>query len=106
VPALVMSGNRVSQLGNAHHRRVLVVAIDHGVGGGAADVFRSGVIRKALAEIDGVIVARELRHRLEDRDGQIRKYLVHGSHGNDQPPDSVGKPAAFQANIPPARCLS
>ena len=106
VPALVMGRNRLPQFRNAHHRRVLVVAVHHRVRGGAANVLRPGIVRETLAEIDRVVVARELRHRLEDGDGQIRKYLVHGSHGNDQPPDLVGKPAAFQASIPPARCLS
>src|SRR5439155_15590189 len=36
---------------------------------------------KALAEIDGVVVARELRHRLEDGDGKVGEDLVHGGHG-------------------------
>ena len=106
MPALVVSRNRLPQFRDAHHRGVLVVAVHDRVGGGAADILRPGVVRKTLAEIDRVVVARKLRHRLEDRDGQIRKYLVHGSHGNGQPPVLVGKPAAFQASIPPARCLS
>src|SRR5664279_2482711 len=72
----------------------------------AADVLGTGIIRETLAQIDRVVVARELRHRLEDRDGKIRKDLVRGNHRSDQPPVLVGNPAAFQASIPPARCLS
>ena len=83
---------------------------------GAANVLRPGIVRKTLAEIDRVVVARGLRHRLEDRDGQIRENLVHGrrifgshvcrSHEKVQPPVLVGNPAAFQASMPPAKCLS
>ncbi|OIQ73287.1 hypothetical protein GALL_450750 [mine drainage metagenome] len=101
-----MGGNGLPQFRNTHHRRVLVVTVHDRVRGGAADILRPRVVGQTLTEIDRVVVARKLRHCLEDRDGQIRKYLVHGSHGNGQPPDFVGKPAAFQASIPPARCLS
>ena len=106
VPALIMRRYRLPQFRNTHHRGVLVVAVHHRIGGGVADVLRPRVVRKALAEIDGVVVAGKLRHRLEDGDRQIAKYLVSGNHRNDQPPEFVGKPAAFQPSIPPARCLS
>src|SRR5258706_3730122 len=106
MPAPVMSRDRLPQLRNAHHRRVLVVAVHDSGRRHAAKVFRAGIIRKTLAEIDGVIVARELRHRLEDGNGKVRKDLVHGGHGKSQPPVLVGNPAAFQASMPPARCLS
>ena len=55
------------------------------VGGGAPDVLRARPFRTPLAEIDGIVVARELRHRLEDGNGKVRKDLVHGSHGAKKP---------------------
>ena len=106
VPAAVMGRDRLPQFGNAHHRRVLVVAVQGRVGRGAADVLRPGIVGKALAEIDGVVVAGRLRHRLEHGDRKVGKDLIHGCHGGDQPPVLVGKPAAFQPMMPPARCLS
>ena len=81
MPAPVMGRDRLPQFRNAHHRGVLVVAVHHRVRRRAADVLGAGIVRKALAEIDGVVVARELRHRLEDRDRKIGEHLVHGRHG-------------------------
>ncbi len=81
MPAPVMGGDRLPQLRNSHHRGVLVVAVHHRVGCGAPNILRAGIVGKALAEIDGVVVARELRHRLENRDRQVGKHLVHRSHG-------------------------
>ena len=81
VPAPVMGRDRLAQFGNAHHRRVLVIAIHGSIGCRLPDVLGAGMVGKALAEIDGVIVARKLRHRLEDRDGEVSKDLVHGPHG-------------------------
>ncbi len=75
-----MGRDRLPQLRNAHHRRVLIVAVHGRVGGGAPDILRPGIVGKALAEIDGVVVARELRHRLEDGDGKVGEDLVHGGH--------------------------
>ena len=85
VPAPIMGGDRLPQLRNAHHRRVLVVAVDRGVRGGAPDILRPGIVGKALAEIDGVVVARGLRHRLEDGDRKVGEDLVHGSHVSKNP---------------------
>ena len=82
MPAPVVRGDRLAQFRNPHHRGVLVVAVHRGVGGGFADVFRPGIVGKTLTEIDGVVVARELRHRLEDGDGKVREDLVHGGHGS------------------------
>ena len=73
VPAPVMGRDRLPQLREAHHRRILVVAVHHRVRRGPPDILRSGMVGKTLAEIDGVVVAGELRHRLEDRDGKIRE---------------------------------
>ena len=106
MPAPVMGCDRLPQFRNAHHRRVLVVAVHDRFRRCAANVFGTRIVWKTLAEIDGVVVARELRHRLEDGHGKIRKHLVHGRHGNGQPPLLVGNPAAFQASMPPARWLS
>ena len=82
VPAPVMGGDRLPQFRNTHHRWVLVVAVHDRFGRRAANIFRTGIVRKTLAEIDGVVVARELRHRLEDGDGKVREDLVHGGHGS------------------------
>src|SRR5690348_721179 len=93
MPMAIMGCDGLPQLGNAHHRRVLVVAIQRGVRRRSPDILRTGIIGKTLAEIDGVIVARGLRHRLEDGDRQIREYLVAGGHGDiSRPPWSVAQP--------------
>src|SRR5206468_8052718 len=114
VPAPVMIRDRGPQFRNPHHRRVLVVAADRSVRGGAADILRAGIVGKTLAEVDRVVIAGRLRHRLEDGYGKVSKDLVHGSHGAKkslesarvQPPVLVGSPAAFQPSIPPARWWS
>src|SRR5260370_10470907 len=80
MPATVMGGDRLPQFRKPHHRGVLIVAIHHRIGRGAANVFRAGIVRKTLAEIDCVVVARELPHRLENSHGKIREDLVHGGH--------------------------
>ena len=67
MPAPIMRGDRLPQFRNAHHRRILVVAVDHRIGRLAANVLGAWIVRKTLAEIDGVVVARKLRHRFEDR---------------------------------------
>src|ERR1700753_141373 len=76
-----MRRDGLAQLADTHHRRVLVVAVHGRVGGGAADILRSGIVGEPLAEIDGVVVARELRHRLENRHGKVGEDLVHRNHG-------------------------
>ena len=80
VPASVVRRDRRPQLRNAHHRRILVVAVQRRVSRRPPDVLRAGIVGKALAEIDRVVVARGLRHRLEDGDGKVGKDLVHGGH--------------------------
>src|SRR6202022_1265764 len=81
MPAPIMGRDRLPQFRNAHHRRVLIVAVHDSVRRRAANVFRAGTVRETLAEIDSVVVARELRHGLENSNGKIRKDLVHESHG-------------------------
>jgi hypothetical protein len=82
VPMAVMGRDRLPQFRDAHHGRILVVAVQGGVGRGLPDVRGSRIVRKALAEIDGVVVACKLRHRLEDGDGEVREDLVVGDHGD------------------------
>ncbi len=78
VPVCIVGRDGLTQFGKAHHGRILIVAVQNGVGGLAADILGSGIVGKALTEIDGVGVARELRHHLEDRDREIPECFVHG----------------------------
>ncbi len=78
LPALVMRRRGLAQLGQAHHRRILVPAVDHGLGGLAADILGAGIVGKALAEIDRAGLARELRHHLEDAGLKGGEDRVHG----------------------------
>src|SRR5262249_15580542 len=93
-PMTVMHGDGAAQLGNAEHRGILIPAVDRRLGGLAAHVLGTGIVGKALAEIDGVVLARERRHHLEHRDRQIGEDRIH---------ESVGGPAAFRVLRPPAR---
>ncbi len=43
-----------------------------------ADVERAGVVREALAEVDGPVLRGEARHGLEDGGGQVGEDGVHG----------------------------
>ena len=88
----VMGRDRLPQFRDAHHRRVLVVAVQRGVGRGAADVLRPRIVGKTLAEIDGVVVARKLRHRLENGDGEIGEDLVVETMGISRQPWSADRP--------------
>jgi hypothetical protein len=57
----------------------LIPSVDDRFGGLAPHVFGAGVVGKSLSEIDRRILARELRHDLEDGDGKIGKDRVHQS---------------------------
>src|SRR3546814_7658558 len=65
--AFVVGGDRLAQRGQAHHRRILVPAGQHGLGGRATHILRAGVVGKTLAEIDRLVMTGQPRHGLEDR---------------------------------------
>ena len=69
--AAVVRGDGLAQLRQAHHRRILVPAVDDRLGGLAADVLGAGIVGKALAEIDRAGLAGEARHGLEDGGRQV-----------------------------------
>jgi hypothetical protein len=77
LPMLVVRRNGLAQLGQPHHRGILVPAVDDGVGRLLSHVLRAGIVGKALTEIDRVLLARKPRHHLEHRDRQIGKDVVH-----------------------------
>ena len=79
MPAPVMGRDRLAQFRDAHHRRILVIAVHDGIRRRAADVLRAGIVGKTLAEIDGVVVARKLRHRLENGDGKVAQKPCSGT---------------------------
>ena len=74
----IMGGDGLAQLRQAHHRRVLVPAVDHRLGGLAAHVLGAGVVGEALAEIDRAGLARQPRHHLEHARLEIGEDRVHG----------------------------
>ena len=73
----VVRGDRLAQFGQAQHRRILVPAVDDGIGRLRAHVLRARLVGKALAEIDRILLARKARHHLEHRDRQIGEDGVH-----------------------------
>ena len=83
----VMFGDRAAQLRQAHHRRILIVAVQDGVGGLAAHVLGTGIVGKALPQIDGLLFAGERRHHLEDGGGQIGEKTVHPAIPKHGEPD-------------------
>jgi len=70
-----MGRDRLTQFRNAHHRWILVVAIHHRIRRRAADILRARMVGKPLAEIDGIVVARELRTCLKMVTGRSAKTL-------------------------------
>ena len=74
---LVMRGDRLAQFGQAHHRRILVPAVDDRIGRLRQHVFRERTVRKSLPEVDRILFARKARHDLEYRDRQVGEDGVH-----------------------------
>ena len=64
-----MFGDRRAQFGQAHHRGILIVAVQHRIRRLAAHVLGAGIVGKALSEIDRLLLAGERRHHLENRGG-------------------------------------
>jgi hypothetical protein len=60
-------GDRLAQLGQAHHRRVLIVPLQQIVRRRPTHRLGPLVVGKALAEVDRLMLAGERRHHLEDR---------------------------------------
>jgi hypothetical protein len=77
LPVPVMGGNRGAQLRNAHHRRILVVAIEHRIRRHPPHVLRPRIVRKALAEIDRAGFPGKARHHFEHGGGQVGEQSVH-----------------------------
>src|SRR5579864_1489923 len=72
-----MRGDGGAKFRQAHHRRILVPAVDHRFGRLGAHVLRSLIVGKALAEIDRLPLARQPRHDLEDARLNFCEYRVH-----------------------------
>ena len=77
LPVLIMAGDGLAQFGQAHHRRILVPAIDHRIGGLLTHIERARIIGETLTEIDGLRFTRPRRHGFEDRGRQTGKNGVH-----------------------------
>ena len=77
MPMCVMRSDRLTQFRHAHHRRILIVAFEHELRSFLPHIARPRIIGKALPKIDRIMIARELRHHLEYRDGQIGEYSAH-----------------------------
>ena len=76
-PVLVVGRDRATQLGQPKHRRILVPTLDGGLGGLGAHVQGTGIVGKALAEIDRAAFAREARHHLEDAGADFGENRIH-----------------------------
>jgi hypothetical protein len=55
----------------------LIPPAHHGLGRLAAHVLGARIVGKALAQIDRLVLARELRHHLEHGNGKLGKHRVH-----------------------------
>ena len=67
------------QFGKARHGGILIIAIEHGVGGGLANIERPRAIWKALAQIDRAGLPRKAGHDLKDRCRHLVVDRVHSA---------------------------
>jgi hypothetical protein len=74
-----MGGDRLAQLGQAAHRRILARRAGQRRGGALDHVLGPAEIGEALAEIDRLELAREPRHMLEDGGRQVGEERVHAA---------------------------
>ncbi len=81
----VVLGHRLAQRRHAHHGRVLVGALDHGLGRHAADVLGAVLVGKALAQVDRAMLDGEPRHDLEHGGAEARKNTVRRFHDRLSP---------------------
>jgi hypothetical protein len=86
LPMAIVHCDGIAQLRQTHHRRILVPAIDNRICGFLPHVEWAGIIREALTEIDGVVLAGKPRHDLEHSGGQICEDRVHGNTFLTGPP--------------------
>ena len=73
--------DRVAQRCGAGHRRVLVVAVAHGVRHGVHNARIAREIGKALAKIDRAFLRRERAHDREDGRADVRQTRSDGGNG-------------------------
>jgi hypothetical protein len=73
VELLGLARDRLAQRRHAGHRRVLVASFRHRARERIAQRGRAVEIGKALAEIDGLVLDRELAHHREDRRPDLRQ---------------------------------
>ena len=72
-----MGGDGGPQLGEAKHRRVLIPTADHRFRRPGAHVLRARIVGKALAEIDGLMLAGEPGHGLKDARADLVEDRIH-----------------------------
>lgn len=68
-----LGGDRLAQRRHAGHRRVLVEAGAHGIRHGVDDARVAIEIRKALAQVDGLLLRGQRRHHGEDGGPDLRQ---------------------------------
>ena len=93
VEAAAVGGDGLAQLGDSHHRGVLVPAV-HGLAGGALQhVEGEALVGEALAEVDGPVLFRQTGHHLEDRGSEAGQGGVGGLHDSIPPRSATGRRA-------------
>src|SRR5690606_30107027 len=81
-PAVAAPGDardRLAQRGNAHHRRVLVVAIAHRAPERFDQPRRDLEVREALPQVDRLVFGGQLRHHREDRGPDLGQLGFRGA---------------------------
>ncbi len=77
--APIVLGHRLAQGGDSLHRRILVGAAHQGLGRLGPHVLWTGVVGKALAQVDGAVLGRQTRHHREDGGRQAGEHWVEAS---------------------------
>ena len=98
--ARIVGGRRLAQLRQARRGRILIVAVQHGLGRLGADGLRTRLVRETLAEVDRAQGAGQAGHLVEDGGRKTCKDRIgHRTIG-------TGEDAPFQEGPPCRRSSS
>ena len=76
-----MLGDRLAQIGDAEHRRILVHAIAQIIYADLDHIVGTVAVGESLAEIDCIVLLGKTRHDFEYRRTETGKNTVAGFHG-------------------------
>jgi hypothetical protein len=82
VHAFGLQRDLFAQLGHPGHRRILILRRIHGLCQRIAQCLRAVEIRKALAQVHGLVLDCELRHDREDRRADLGQFSLKVHHAS------------------------